>query len=229
MQAYGQVKLLKQVLKDREPVATGPGERLPDTAARLGQCQGDCDTDDECQEHLVCRQRFGKASLPAQCVGDVASDATLDGVDFCVMPELKHLGWHNVKWNHVPYGTLSRGSVMELCEGHCKVSRETTKPDCKVGLICHQTEEGDRRVPGCWGVPVPGMGYCVHPPRTIANVNPSAGQTFGLCEGDCTSDSNCSAGLVCFERDEATLGNGDVSVPGCKGTPLTDSNYCVLP
>ena len=43
----------------------------------------------------------------------------------------------------------------------------------------------------------------------------------GQCEGDCDADSDCKAGLTCFQRD-----TGD-SVPGCSGVATTDWDYCI--
>ena len=43
----------------------------------------------------------------------------------------------------------------------------------------------------------------------------------GQCEGDCDADSDCKAGLTCFQRD-----TGD-SVPGCSGVATTDWDYCL--
>ena len=40
------------------------------------------------------------------------------------------------------------------------------------------------------------------------------------CEGDCDSDSDCKAGLTCFQRDTG-------SVPGCSGVATTDWDYCI--
>jgi len=57
---------------------------------------------------------------------------------------------------------------------------------------------------------------------THHGADPSA-VPLALCEGDCDSDSDCMGNLVCFQRD------GDVSVPGCTGTAVTDHDYCILP
>jgi len=44
---------------------------------------------------------------------------------------------------------------------------------------------------------------------------------LGECQGDCDSDSECSPDLVCFQR------SGTQSVPGCKGSGQSGSDYCV--
>ena len=45
----------------------------------------------------------------------------------------------------------------------------------------------------------------------------------GLCEGDCDSDAECAAGLVCFKRD------GDEKIPGCDGDAKFGKDFCVRP
>ena len=44
-----------------------------------------------------------------------------------------------------------------------------------------------------------------------------------LCEGDCDNDSQCEAGLKCFQRIGLSL------VPGCNGNGDTSDDYCVSP
>jgi len=51
----------------------------------------------------------------------------------------------------------------------------------------------------------------------------AANMPLALCEGNCGSDNDCMGNLVCFQRD------GDVSVPGCTGTAVTDHDYCISP
>jgi len=42
------------------------------------------------------------------------------------------------------------------------------------------------------------------------------------CAGHCSTDSDCSHDLVCFQREE-----GMDSVPGCYTVPYADLNYCI--
>jgi hypothetical protein len=48
----------------------------------------------------------------------------------------------------------------------------------------------------------------------------NGGTGYGLCEGDCDYDSDCDAGLRCFQRD------GYESVPGCSGSGKKGWDYC---
>ena len=43
------------------------------------------------------------------------------------------------------------------------------------------------------------------------------------CAGDCDEDSDCSIGLTCFQRAQ----NDPNEVPGCKGDPVGEIDYCV--
>jgi hypothetical protein len=46
---------------------------------------------------------------------------------------------------------------------------------------------------------------------------------LGVCQGDCNSDEDCRAGLICLER------NKDDAVPGCAGKPNRGDDYCTYP
>ena len=43
------------------------------------------------------------------------------------------------------------------------------------------------------------------------------------CRGDCDSTDDCESGLVCYQR------SGFDAMPGCKGEPHYDTDYCVDP
>ena len=114
------------------------------------------------------------------------------------------------------------------CQGDCD-----TDNDCADNLICYQRSSGDTVPPGCSGTTTESTDYCYDPndgappPSTTTlgivgdNGSPSSVFPLGRCQGDCDDDSECAAGLVCFDRN-----SGD-SVPGCGGTPEGDKDYCV--
>jgi len=54
---------------------------IPAEAFPLGECEGDCDTDYECEGHLVCFQRDGGERVPG-CEGNSRSRT-----DFCAKPD----------------------------------------------------------------------------------------------------------------------------------------------
>jgi len=91
-----------------------------------------------------------------------------------------------------------------VCEGDCDSDRE-----CGVGLTCFQ-RDGNEAVPGCSGSGKSGWDYCVAIKPLDSSRNGGGG--YGMCEGDCDKDSDCDAGLKCFQR------NGYEAVPGCSGS-----------
>lgn len=52
---------------------------------------------------------------------------------------------------------------------------------------------------------------------------PESAFPLGECEGECDIDADCAQDLVCFHRNQ-----GD-PVPGCRGTPVGNWDYCVKP
>ena len=110
----------------------------------------------------------------------------------------------------------------DRCEGDCD-----SDSDCKAGLTCFQ-RSGYVSVPGCSGGGTSGYDYCWQPtsptPGVLSlGVHAMDGCGAGKCDecqGDCDTDSDCKAGLTCFQRDTG-------SVPGCSGVATTDWDYCI--
>jgi hypothetical protein len=102
-------------------------------------------------------------------------------------------------------GTNGKGKGgLGVCEGDCDYDS-----DCGIGLMCFQ-RNGNEPVPGCSGSGKSGWDYCV----AIKSLDSSRGDGktgYGMCQGDCDKDSDCSGGLTCFQRD------GYEPVPGCSG------------
>lgn len=171
----------------------------------LDICAGDCDSDDDCKEGLVCFQRDGVITVPG-CVG-----------------------WGDKDWDYCVFGKTSYARELadkgvnpkvtqELCTGDCD-----TDDDCAGSLKCFQ-RDGFTPVPGCLGTGAPDWDYCYdskEPDLIDVAVNPTAkNKPLELCAGDCDKDDDCKAGLKCFQRD------GYKSVPGCKGKGKKDWDYC---
>ena len=109
-----------------------------------------------------------------------------------------------------------------LCQGECD-----DDADCGSGLYCFQ-QQGKGSVPGCAGTANKDWDYCIKKEDAVLDSSPGyKGKTspgshgLGLCQGDCDKDSDCSAGLFCFQR------TGKTPVPGCEGSGLTNYDYCV--
>jgi len=50
-----------------------------------------------------------------------------------------------------------------------------------------------------------------------------SGTDLGLCQGDCSDDSDCTSDLVCHRR------SGTDPVPGCTGEGRSGDSYCINP
>jgi predicted ThiF/HesA family dinucleotide-utilizing enzyme len=191
---------------------------LPTTSFPLGECSGDCDSDDECFGDLACFQRNGTEAVPG-CAGtgtfaqDYCYKTTGTGV-------FSYVGDEDVPIRAFPLG---------ICEGDCDADA-----DCAAGLRCWKN---DTPVPGCTGTQVSGKEYCYDvsltptsapgPPPTAETLRddgndglPTTSFPLGECSGDCDSDDECFGDLACFER------NGTEAVPGCAGTGTFAQDYC---
>jgi len=113
---------------------------------------------------------------------------------------------------------LNPDVTLGLCEGDCDYDS-----DCDAGLECFE-RDGITNVPGCSGDGLGGYDYCFAPSPTdplLVFLGATPGVILGLCEGDCDDDSDCDAGLECFQR--STLEN----VPGCNGDGQSGYDYCI--
>ncbi|CAJ1961945.1 unnamed protein product [Cylindrotheca closterium] len=112
--------------------AAQPSSNLPcvseSSSLPFGLCFGDCDTDMECQDGLICFQRNSFESVPGCSCGETRESLT----DFCISaPE--------------PEVTETNDLPLALCHGDCDTSL-----DCQPGLVCYQRNAFDP-VPGCSG------------------------------------------------------------------------------
>ena len=104
----------------------------------LGVCEGDCDTDANCEAGLVCFQRSASEPVPG-CSGDGSANW-----DYCVHSLLVDVGGNPTQ----PLGA---------CEGDCD-----TDAECEGSLTCFQ-RTGSEPVPGCPGQGTASWDYCIDP------------------------------------------------------------------
>lgn len=130
---------------------------------QLGQCEGDCDNDDDCTGQLICFQKNSGGS--GQVPGCAGTDTTR--VDFCIDPAdigaptgsppapAPTGGPRTALFN---YGPSPPTSVLPLgvCEGDCDADS-----DCASGLRCLQRGANAGPVPGCNGRDDGKTDYCV--------------------------------------------------------------------
>lgn len=182
----------------------------------LGECQGDCDTDEDCKGSLQCFQREPGDAVPGCEGGKEAMSRT----DYCYQPDASLRtdsggssgsvavqgsskpagdGHHNFSPREKDSGTpvfdfgadpKTDSAKLKECEGDCDEDG-----DCASGLICFQREAGDE-VPGCEGTPSSKSDFCVEPDRTSGS---SASYVFSA-----NSDSNGGSSNAAGIEEEAT-------------------------
>lgn len=115
-----------------------------DTLFPLGLCTGDCDSDFDCEEDLICQKRDGLSEILG-CVGTGEA-----GSDYCIS---RLTNDYLITSEIIPLG---------LCTGDCD-----SDFDCERDLICEQ-RDGFDAIPGCTGNGVGGIDYCRFPYVTSA-------------------------------------------------------------
>jgi len=184
----------------------------------LGECQGDCDGDDECRGSLVCFSRSNDEPVPG-CNG-----IAYNGIDYCFQrPSTNHL-----------YSPLNK-FPLGLCEGDCD-----DDGDCEGDLICEH-RGGFAEITGCVGSGVENNDYCrVATEETPVTPFPLAVEDTA-CVGSgelCTEDGNaCCSGKCKKDKDIGEKVCRDEEGPGVTGnlrattsptvTPVTSSPTCV--
>jgi len=139
-------------------------------AGILKKCQGDCDSDSQCQgPHLVCVQRDSHEPVPGCMAGVGASERTA-GYDYCA--DVNAEGWPKDAVAGVG-GALTRKSndvhrrrriKLGLCEGHCDSNSDCAGFGAGISrgatAFCF-SRSGYEQVPGCKGTGDTSMKYCV--------------------------------------------------------------------
>ena len=158
---------------------------LPADAFPLKLCQGDCDTDADCEGNLRCFQRIGVEPIVG-CIGKGQNRQ-----DYCFEPVdgvLARLGNNGIPENAFPLG---------MCQGDCDNDSE-----CQGDLVCVQ-RDGFEKIPYCDGIGTFGSDYCSRLPvleRMGDNGTPPEAFPLGLCQGECDTDADCEGNLRCYQR-----------------------------
>lgn len=133
----------------------------PSSVFPLGMCEGDCDSDADCENGLYCFQRSGTEAVPG-CGGDTRAHS---GKDFCTTRSSSGGGGGSSLVTKGDNGSPSSAFPLGKCQGDC--DRDS---DCAGNLVCFQ-RSGTQSVPGCSGSGKRGTDYCVEPGSTGGGVN----------------------------------------------------------
>lgn len=138
----------------------------------LAVCEGDCDTNNDCDDNLICYHRNNGEPIPAwlkvlSVLNDKCGPITSDRHDVCI-PQWLH---PRPDIEFMPSLFISSmGPPLQKCWGDCD-----TDADCQSGLVCFQRGQGGDPVPGCRGYDLSRTDYCVEPG---AQTNPPVPTTF---------------------------------------------------
>mmetsp|Transcript_117586 Transcript_117586/g.279177 ORF Transcript_117586/g.279177 Transcript_117586/m.279177 type:complete len:508 (+) Transcript_117586:58-1581(+) len=224
----------------------------------LGQCEGDCNHDDDCSGSLRCMQRSGNEDVPG-CNG-----LPFWGVDYCYDPacEPGNDPLPSPPQPSPPNEASSTTSAppiqqdpmiiappldssygqhgsqnMPKCAGDCD-----TDSQCAQGLSCFQ-RDGTSPVPGCFGGGVPNFDYCYDPndvtdsPTTPTTTNIPSG-TFPPLDSSYGQHGSqnmpkcagdCDTDSQCAQGLSCFQRDGTSPVPGCWGTGEPNFDYCYDP
>jgi len=147
-------------------VLVEPGD---DVTVRLGRCEGDCSSSDDCLDGLKCYKRFdGRLKNVPGCQGEGEAKT-----DYCISPD-DVVPTPRPTRKPTPRPTMPTGSnkltkvgnnlgegMLGRCEGDCDNDR-----DCFPGLECMKRTDGRLKngdVPGCKNEGSLGTDYCYDP------------------------------------------------------------------
>jgi len=214
----------------------------------LGRCEGDCQTDEDCQPGLTCWQRNKTGDPgPPGCFG-TPKDESQYIWDYCYCntpaPTPQPTPRPTPEPQCTPAGPLkfeNKGvdptEKLGQCAGDCDKDS-----DCEEGLSCFHRDNDEQDGPlNCIGEirndPLP-WDYCHCPPPAqctpaleplpLDHVAVTPDHKLKQCAGDCDKDSDCEEGLLCFRRDAGE----QAGPPGCSGTPKNSPapwDYCYCP
>ena len=165
-------KLVRRNLAELNLVGNdgNPGNTFP-----LGECEGDCDSDNDCEGEFVCFQRDAGDPVPGCYVGN--GDSLNNHYDYCVRPQTY------VSSNQLAFkgnnGSPSSAFPLEQCQGDCD-----SDSDCADGLVCFQRDPNEE-VPGCEGGldDSSSADYCIAPEEPSQEApTPSGTQTGSTSE-----------------------------------------------
>jgi hypothetical protein len=183
------------------------GGTPPADAFPLHRCQGDCDSDNDCEDGLICFQRNSNQAIPG-CTGGEENPMM---TDYCVL-DLRGDGYTDAPTSKQTTPPTAAPTAAEVTSTPTVVA---TKPPTNIPTAVPTKK-----------APVPFVPRPTGPAKVIWNRGWEPNFMLGECEGDCDNDDDCAPGLICFSRETS-----GVAVPGCVGgekdTTLTD--YCTYP
>ena len=153
--------------------------------------------------------------------------------------------------DHPPCGDkCCSGSISRFCSANTAPCKLGSNRDC----VAATADGSSLAIAACSGAqPATMFRYAPESQALIADVNgvlmcvgaasagnidnvsvePSGSSKLGACAGDCDNNDECAAGLTCRKRDAVRTATAtaaaaaDAPMPLCRGTPISDWDYCM--
>eukprot|EP00934_Nitzschia_sp_Nitz4_P009064 Nitzschia sp. Nitz4//scaffold21_size171442//115904//118824//NITZ4_002178-RA/size171442-augustus-gene-0.188-mRNA-1//1//CDS//3329542462//9054//frame0 len=179
--------------------------------APCGKCMGDCDTDSDCMDGLICYQKAGKPQTEAEAMVPGCNGLDWSKTDWCVEPyeetEAPASGTPLV----LPVMSCSADEPCGECMGDCD-----SDADCMDGLYCYQKQgkaqnEMEATVPGCVGLDWSKTDWCVRHqgvPPAPAEMSFNRIASFLVCtqiDANCDDDTETVSEIIYASKDGMTL------------------------
>ena len=208
----------------------------------LGECEGDCDNNDECADGLICHQRDGNEDVPG-CPGG-GNDSSI--TDYCIRPAAD-AATSTISSSPTPIPTTTEPMTLPTVEPTPLPTAEptplpTVEPTALNLTTAEPTSMGKTTSPTTpiqvasnIQSPTPSILTTTAQPtakptqlqinRVGNNGEPQRFYPLGLCQGDCDNDDECAGDLICHQREPFE------PVPGCDGGKGESgkTDYCILP
>jgi hypothetical protein len=213
--ALGQLVLKGEILEND---VYSPAENY---VGGLGECEGDCNHDNDCAGDLRCFQREEDDPLK-EVPGCLGTGAHI--VDYCYKP-LPTSEAPSVAVAASPFPSLYPSAAPTTKLGHCEVGCESHL-HCAEGHKCRSNVFGHAPFgEDCDTDVLAADSYCSVTQNGELDYigNGMAPGALKECQGDCDDDVDCAYGLICFER------LADEVVASCKGLGISEVDYCVKP
>lgn len=150
----------------------------PSALAPLEECHGNCALNVDCAADLVC---FNRTDEPVPGCGGIL----LNNVHYCVKDplaaplddlELDHPSLEGKLAVAIYEGFPYESIPLKQCQGDCK---SHTMCDKAEGLSCYKRDSNDDSVPGCTGVAVNDISYCVKTEDLSSNTGGGSSTSSG--------------------------------------------------
>jgi hypothetical protein len=180
----------------------GVGAALPN--GKLGKCQGDCDSDAECADGLLCRQRTDNGIVPG-CTGEWIGFRT--GIDFCYDPADDDANGTAVNPVLPPTTPTTTPAVQNIppVPPDSPPSPASAPAGGSTPPVVTSNED---MTPGTNNLEIIGAG--------------DSTSNLPRCKGDCDNDDDCFGDFVCYQKYSPVS-----YVPGCVGDGDGDQDYCI--